>query len=203
VRGYYFITDAGLSLKGNLHDVRKAVEAGVRFIQYRNKNAGTRLLYEEACRMKEICSGRGVKLIINDRIDIALASGADGVHIGQEDLPYPVARKLLGRDKIIGVTVHSLAEALEAMREGADYLGVSPIFATATKSDAGTPCGLETLKRIRQACAIPLAVIGGIDLTNVDTVIETGADMVCAISAVVTQSDPVAEILKFQRKFKP
>lgn len=201
MRGYYFITDASMSVVGMLSDVKKAVAAGVEIIQYRNKAAETRALYDEARLIKHICSGSGSLLIINDRIDIALAMDADGVHIGQKDMPYLEARRLLGKGKIIGVTVHNMEEAIAAESLGADYLGVSPIFATATKTDAGEPCGVETLKSIRRVCRAPIVAVGGIDLSNVGMVIEAGADMVCAISAVVTKPDVAIEIRKFQRGF--
>ena len=202
MKGYYFITDSNLSLAGIVSDTRKAVEAGAQVVQYREKSAETGILYGEALALKEICAGRAT-LIINDRIDIALAVDADGTHIGQGDMPYEAARRLLGRGKIIGVTVHNLEEAIEAARMGADYLGVSPIFATGTKQDAGTPCGTDMLRDIRRAVSLPLVAIGGIDLSNVEAVIDAGADMVCAISAVVAKSDVAAEVLRFQRKFKP
>jgi thiamine-phosphate pyrophosphorylase len=137
VRGYYFITDARLSRAGNESDVRDAVAAGVRVVQYREKGADTRAVYEEALRLREFC--RGALFVVNDRVDLALAVDADGVHLGQQDLPYDLARRLLGPEKIIGITVSSLAEALDAARLGADYLGVSPIFSTSTKADAGEP----------------------------------------------------------------
>jgi thiamine-phosphate pyrophosphorylase len=200
MRGYYFITDAALSAAGILSDMEKAVSSGVKIIQYRSKDAQTRDLYNEAHLLKIMC-GSATRLIINDRIDIALAVNADGVHLGQDDMPYHEARRLLGKDKLIGVTVHSVREAFDAEHIGADYLGVSPIFSTATKSDAGKPCGVETLRAIREACKIPLVAIGGIDLSNTGAVIEAGADMVCAISAVVTKPDVAAEIQKFQKEF--
>jgi thiamine-phosphate pyrophosphorylase len=201
MKGYYFITDEGLSAAGIMSDVEKAVAAGVTVIQYRNKTADTRRMFEEARRIRNICAGNGVRLIINDRIDIAMAVDADGVHIGNEDMPYDETRRLMGLGKIIGVTVHDVDEAVEAERRGADYLGVSPVFSTGTKADAGAPCGIETLAAIRRACAVPLVAIGGIDLSNTDDVIRAGADMVCAISAVVTKPDVAGEISRFQRKF--
>jgi thiamine-phosphate pyrophosphorylase len=202
VRGFYFVSDSSLSHSGVIADVRAAVDAGVAMVQYRDKRAETRQLYNEARLIKEICSVAGTRLIINDRIDIALAVDADGVHIGQDDMPYEAARRLLGPSRMIGVTVHNVEEAVEAEKRGADYLGVSPIFATGTKIDAGAPCGTETLTAISRACRLPLAAIGGIDLDNVDEVIAAGADMVCAISAVVNRSDVRAEIIKFSRKFQ-
>ena len=135
MKGYYFITDSRLSRAGNISDVMEAAACKVDAVQYRNKNAETLEMYEEALHLREIC--RDLTFLINDRIDIALAVGADGVHLGQSDMPCTTARKLLGQEKVIGVTVHNLFEALVAKRDGADYLGVSPIFQTATKSDAG------------------------------------------------------------------
>jgi thiamine-phosphate pyrophosphorylase len=199
MRGYYFITDARLSRAGNLDDVACALAAGVRVVQYRNKNAPVKALYTEALRLKELC--RQALFLMNDRVDLALAVGADGVHLGQDDLPYAAARALLGPGKIIGVTVHSLAEAVAAQELGADYLGVSPIFATGTKADAGAPGGVALLKEIRRQVTIPLVAIGGISLANAGEVIRAGADSLCAISAVVTQEDVRGEIDKFQRMF--
>ena len=199
MRGYYFITDSALSRAGNLSDVEKAVRAGVNVVQYRNKSAETGPMYTEAIALRALCTT--AKLIINDRIDIAIAVDADGVHIGQDDMPYDAARKILGREKIIGVTVHDLPEAIAAVEMGADYLGVSPIFATDTKSDAGKPCGLETIKQIRAAVEIPLVAVGGITLQNAPGVVAAGADAICAISAVVTKEDVIAEIRKFQEIF--
>jgi thiamine-phosphate pyrophosphorylase len=201
MKGYYFITDEQYSAAGIMSDVEKAVSAGVRIIQYRNKKAVTRRMYAEALFIKDLCAGTPARLIINDRVDIALAVDADGVHIGQDDMPYGEARRLLGNEKIIGVTVHDAGEAREAEGRGADYLGVSPIFATGTKADAGAPCGTGVLAEIRRACGIPVVAIGGIDLTNAVAVIDAGADMICAISSVVTKRDVAGEILKFQRKF--
>jgi thiamine-phosphate pyrophosphorylase len=201
MKGYYFITDEEYSAAGIISDVEKAVSAGVQMIQYRNKKAETRRMHEEARIIKDLCAGTAARLIINDRIDIALAVDADGVHIGQDDMPYGEARRLLGNNRLIGVTVHNVSEAREAEEWGADYLGVSPIFATGTKADAGAPCGTGVLADIRRACGIPVVAIGGIDLDNVDAVIEAGADMICAISSVVTKQDVAGEILKFQRKY--
>ncbi len=200
MRGYYFITDSGLSLSGNISDVRSAIAAGVKVVQYRNKSNITRDMYEEALSLKRICEGKA-DFIINDRLDVALAVGADGVHIGLEDMPYGEARRLLGPDKIIGVTVHDLEESLEAEAMGADYIGLSPIFATGTKGDAGAPCGTGLIAEVKKRCRVPLVAIGGIDLSNVDEVIAAGADMVCAISAVVTKQDVAAAILKFQGRY--
>ena len=200
MRGYYFITDAGLSRAGNISDVKKALAAKVKVVQYREKQAPAKKAYEEALKLRRIC--KNVLFLVNDRLDLALAVDADGVHLGQEDLPLAVARKLLGRRKIIGVTVHNLKEAREAQQGSADYLGVSPIFPTHTKGDAGKPTGVELIKAIKKQVSLPLIAIGGINLANAGEVVSAGADGLCAISAVVTQPDVKAEILKFQELFR-
>jgi len=200
VKGYYFITDSELSRAGNVSDVIQAESCGVGIVQYRNKTADTSAMYQEAVRLREIC--KKSLFLINDRIDIALAAEADGVHLGQADMPYRAARRLLGDEKIIGITVHNLAEAQKAERAGADYLGVSPIFATRTKSDAGKPAGIALIEEIRAKVEIPLIAIGGINLENAPQVVRAGADGLCAISAVVAQKDVSAEIRKFQELFR-
>jgi thiamine-phosphate pyrophosphorylase len=176
-----------------------AVAAGVSLVQYRAKDQSLRAMLAEALELKELC--RGARFVVNDRVEVALAVEADGVHLGQDDLPCDAARRLLGPGKIIGVTVGSLMEARAAARQGADYLGVSPIFPTGTKPDAGAPTGLALLRDIRKAVSLPLAAIGGITLANCPEVIAAGADLVCAISAVVITADVRAEIAKFQRLF--
>lgn len=200
MKGYYFITDSGLSRAGNLSDVAQAEACGVKIVQYRDKTADTLTMYEEAVRLRQIC--RKALFLINDRIDIALTADADGVHLGQADMPYQAARRLLGPEKVIGITVHNLAEALQAERAGADYLGVSPIYQTATKADAGKPVGIARIEEIRGRVEIPLIAIGGINLANAPQVVDAGADGLCAISAVVAREDVSAEIRKFQGLFR-
>jgi thiamine-phosphate pyrophosphorylase len=199
MKGYYFITDTGLSRQGNISDVKKALAAKVRIVQYRAKEVSTRMMLAEAAVLKKLC--QDAIFLVNDRVDVALAVDADGVHLGQEDLPFDAARELLGPDKIIGITVSTLEEALTAARQGANYLGVSPIFFTRTKSDAGLPAGLSLLRDIRNAVDLPLAAIGGINLTNAPEVITAGADMICAISEVVTHADVCDRVEKFQKLF--
>ena len=200
MKGYYFITDSSLSRSGNISDVKNALKAGVKVIQYRDKHASTKEMFEEALKLKKLC--KDAIFLINDRIDIALAVEADGVHIGNDDMPYGVARRLLGKKKIIGVTVHNVKEAVEAQKLGADYLGVSPIFSTDTKKDAGIPVGVELIKKIKKCISIPIIAIGGINLSNASGVIQADADGLCAISAVVTRSNVKREIEKFQELFK-
>ncbi len=199
MKGYYFITDSKLSRAGNVSDMQNAVAAGVEVVQYRRPDAPASELFAEAAILRKLC--RRTLFLINDRVDIALAVEADGVHLGQNDLPFPAARKLLGQGKIIGLTVHSLDEARQAEAAGADYLGVSPIFTTQTKADAGPPAGIQLIRQIRSAVKIPLIAIGGINLANAPEVIQAGADGLCAISAVVSRENVRAEIEKFQRLF--
>lgn len=200
IQEYYFITDSGLSLFGTRHDVEQAVAAGVGVVQYRHKTAGSRWMFNEAMELRRIC--HDTLFLINDRADIALAVGADGVHLGQSDLPYAAARKMLGKQRIIGMTVHSLEEARSAQAMGADYIGVAPIFSTSTKSDAGQPVGIDGLKEIRAKISIPIVAIGGIDLSNAIEVVAAGADALCAISAVIPCADIQAEIQKFQSMYR-
>lgn len=200
LRGYYFITDSALSKAGNLNDCRKAQASGVRLIQYRNKVLESRQMFDEALALRKIC--KKALFIVNDRVDIALGVKADGVHLGSEDLPFEAARKMLGRNKIIGLTVSNLKEAKAAEKKGADYIALSPIFATGTKADAGKPVGIAALEEVSENVSIPLAAIGGINLSNAKQVIEAGADMLCAISAVVGKADVKKEIRKFQGLFE-
>ena len=199
LEGYYFITDSNLSRAGNISDVKNAVSCGVRAVQYRNKNAETGLMYEEALALKAIC--KKTLFIINDRVDIALAVDADGVHLGSSDLPYKIARKLLGKKKIIGLTAHSVEEAEACQALGADYIGLSPIFETGTKQDAGPSAGVALIREAKGRVSIPIIAIGGITLSNAAEVIKAGASGLCAISAVVTKPDIRREIEKFQALF--
>ncbi len=199
MRGYYFITDATLSRAGNISDVKCALKAKVEVVQYREKNKSTREAFEEALQIRNIC--KDALFLVNDRLDLAMAVGADGVHLGEADLPYAAARKLLGPGKIIGLTVHTLEQAIEAKRLGAHYIGVSPIFRTDTKQDAGRPVGVELIRKIKERTSLPVVAIGGIDLFNASKVIAAGADGLCAISAVVTKQDVRREIEKFQKLF--
>lgn len=199
MRDFYFITDSRLSSAGIIKDVSAAIRAGVKIVQYREKDKSSRQMYEEALLLRRLC--KRITFIINDRVDIALAVGADGVHLGQEDLPCELARRILGKDKIIGVTAHNLKEALVAQKEGANYLGVSPIFGTRTKLDAGKPQGIKLITRIKKEVNLPLVAIGGINLLNAHEVIAAGADSLSAISAVLKCPDVAKEIRKFQALF--
>ena len=181
---------------GIVDDVKQAVEAGCRIVQYREKTKCTRDMVSEAAEIKDICAGIAV-FLVNDRIDVAMAVDADGVHIGQDDMPFETARKLLGESKIIGLTVHNDAEAAEAEAMGADYIGLSPIYATSTKEDAGEACGISMIERTKNTVSIPIIAIGGINKENVREVIKAGADSAVAISAVLTSGDVYGETRDF------
>ncbi len=168
-----------------------AVDGGADVLQLRDKTASTSVFIVEAKRILAVTQRHGVPLIINDRADVALASDADGVHLGQDDLPITVARRILGSRKIIGRSTHSLEQALEAEREGADYLGVGPIFATPTKPDYA-PIGLTLVSAVAARMQRPWAAIGGIDTCNVATVVRAGARCVAVVRAVVAADDPRA-----------
>ncbi|MBN2693215.1 thiamine phosphate synthase [bacterium] len=198
--GFYYIADPMFSKNGILKDVSMACDAGVKIVQYRNKNGDAKTLYKEALELKNICKSKGALLIINDRVDILLAVDADGVHLGQNDIPYPVARKILGKEKIIGVSTHSLQEATIAYYGNADYIGFGAIFKTSTKEDALQEQGIQKLKDIRKL-DIPIVAIGGITIDNAIDVIEAGADGLCSISDVQKGDSIFSSILSFQMLF--
>jgi thiamine-phosphate pyrophosphorylase len=193
---FYLVTDSGLSKKGTLSDVQDAVASGCRIVQYREKKKSTKEMIAEALQIKTICSDDAI-FLVNDRIDVALAVDADGVHIGQDDMPIYIARAILGAGKIIGLTVHDIDEAIEAEKSGADYVGLSPIFDTATKSDAGKGIGTERIRDVKNAISVPIVAIGGINKENCESVIESGADSLVAISAVVCSDDVKRETKEF------
>ncbi len=193
---FYLVTDSGLSKKGTLSDVREAVESGCRIVQYREKNKSTKEMVEEASEIKKICNGKAI-FLVNDRIDVALAVDADGVHIGQDDMPIEIARKLLGDNKIIGLSVNNKEEAVLAEKSGADYIGLGPIFDTATKKDAGEGIGPLKIREVKDAIKIPVVAIGGINKENCENVIQNGVDSLVAISAVVCSDDVKRETKYF------
>ena len=187
----YLVTDRGLARgRSTLDIVRAAVKGGVTCVQLREKECSTREFIEQALTIKDFLKMHRVPLIINDRLDVAQAVAADGVHLGQTDMPLATAKSILGDAMIIGISAESLEDAIEAEKGGADYLGVSPIYATPTKTDTAPPLGLEGLSEIRQAVKIPLVAIGGVNRTNSADVIRHGADGVAVVSAIVAADDP-------------
>ena len=200
----YLVTDRGI-LGGR--DLCRAVEAaisgGVTLVQLREKEIASREFYQIALALRALTARYKVPLLINDRLDIALAVDADGIHIGREDLPLQAARKILGPGKIIGYSVSSIEEAVYGERIGADYLGAGPVYMTATKAVTTDPLGVEGLKRIKESVAIPVVGIGGINRDNVREVRKSGADGVSVVSGILGSSDPARAsrlILDFWQK---
>jgi len=190
----YPITDTRISGLSHLEQVRRLIDGGASLIQLRDKSAPTGEFYKAALESVKYAHDRNARIIINDRVDIALAVEADGVHLGQDDLPPDEARKLLGEGSIIGFSTHSIEQAREALQYSIDYIAIGPIFATQTKVDPDAVVGLETARRVREIIGqIPLVAIGGIDLTNADSVLEAGADSVAVISAILSDPDRIAE----------
>lgn len=161
-----------------------ALKAGAAWIQYREKNEARRVIYKQALKLRQMTAEFGALFVVNDHPDIAAAADADGVHLGQDDLPVKEARKVVG-EKIIGKSTHSPAEALEAEDDGADYIGFGPVFRSPTK-DAGEPKGVSALKEIKGEINIPVVAIGGITLENIGSVLDAGADAVAVASAILT-----------------
>jgi thiamine-phosphate pyrophosphorylase len=185
------VTDQALSNGvGHLEVARLVVAGGADVVQLRDKSLTSRELYELAVRMKEVVQGAGKALIVNDRLDIALAAGADGVHLGQDDLPVGAARAI-APSLVIGASIGSVDEAIRAEREGADYVAVSPVYTTPSKADAGPGRGLAMVNEVSRSVDVPVIAIGGIGRSNAAAVIDAGADGVAVISAVVSQPDMV------------
>ena len=198
----YLVTDRDLLGNKDLAvTVEEAIKGGVTLVQVREKNVSTLDFFQLALGIKEITTKHGVPFIVNDRIDIALAVDADGVHIGQEDMPLTVARKIVGPTKIIGVSVSTLEEALAAQSEGADYLGIGAVFPTMTKGDANS-VSLEDLQKIKAGITIPVVAIGGINKNNILNVMETGVDGAAVVSAIIACSDPYEAALNLRRVMK-
>ncbi len=179
--------------------VQLALDAGVRLFQLRMKTPETRQLAETAAALCPLVRKGGGTFIVNDRVDVAKAVGADGVHLGQEDLPLADARKILGPDKLIGISTHTLAQAFEAEAGGADYIGFGPIFPTTTKENPDPVVGVAGLREVRAKVRIPIVAIGGITAKNVREVVAADADCCAVVSAVLSAAEPgqaVAELVK-------
>jgi len=185
--GLCFITDRGIHSESILEITLEAIQCGIRWVQLRDKKCSRGELYKTAFALRSLTAENNVTLIINDHADVALSVNADGVHLGQDDLPLLEARKIMG-DKIIGISTHSLQEALEAQRNGADYIGFGPIFHTETK-DAGKPKGIHGIKELKRLIRIPLVAIGGINHENLKKVFQGGADSVAVSSGIVKHPD--------------
>ena len=185
----YLVTDRTLMKTRTLEEaVSLSIDGGVTLVQLREKEASSREFYDLALGLKELTDSRGVPLIVNDRLDIALSVGAAGVHVGQKDLPASVVRRILGPCKVLGVSVSCLAQAKQAEEDGADYLGVGAMFATGTKGDADI-VSMEELRRIREGVSIPLVIIGGINGKTLPLFRGTGIDGAAVVSAIIGADD--------------
>lgn len=195
----YLVTDDGcLQGRALLDCVSEALDGGVTLVQYRAKTASSAEMYAEALQLKALCDSFNVPLIINDRLDIAMAVGAAGVHLGQDDLPCAAARKILGEDYIIGVSAHNPAEAKAALQSGADYLGCGAVFGTATKADV-KKLGTEGLEAICKAKGLPVVGIGGVTADNYREVRAAGADGAAIVSGILAQADIRATVRAIAR----
>ncbi|MBC8441914.1 MAG: thiamine phosphate synthase [Deltaproteobacteria bacterium] len=190
MKGIYLVTDQkacqGKSLESVVLD---AIKGGVSCVQLREKDTSIRLFLKKALGLKSILKRAKIPLIINDRVDIALAAKADGVHLGQSDMPYEYARRLMGPGAVIGLSVETWEDVQKAQDLDVDYLGVSPVFSTPTKTDTKTPWGLEGLEKIRRYSRHPLVAIGGLGASNVQNTIKAGADAIAVVSAICSAND--------------
>jgi thiamine-phosphate pyrophosphorylase len=187
----YPITDAGISGLSHSAQVERLIAGGARLIQLREKRSPSGDFYKSALAAARIAHDCGIRVVINDRVDIALAVKADGVHLGQDDLPPENARAILGDDAIIGFSTHSVEQARRAMSMPVDYIAIGPIFQTKTKE---SPVGLDGLRRVRDAIGdLPLVAIGGITIDNIGPVFDAGADCVAVIGALLSEPDAIAE----------
>jgi len=187
----HVLTDTELQSRFSHVELAKlAIKGGADTLQFRQKIGATREMIEICREIKRLCEDSAVTFIVNDRVDVAIASEADGVHLGQEDFPIPLARKLLGETRIIGGSAVTLEEAQECLSEGADYIGFGPVYPTTSKNDAGPVTGIEILKEVVNTISIPIIAIGGVTIENTPEVIRAGVQGIAVISAVCCQENP-------------
>ncbi|MDO8446616.1 MAG: thiamine phosphate synthase [Deltaproteobacteria bacterium] len=202
IKGLYAIIDNSiLPSFSNAEIAKKVLTGGAQILQLRGKGLSSKELLEQAREIRELTRTAGAILIVNDRADIALLSDADGVHLGQDDLPISEARKILGKEKMIGISTHSLEQAVKAEQEGADYIGFGPVFGTKTKADAEGAKGLRALLEVKQRVSIPVVAIGGINLENMGEVIDAGPDGAAVISAIIKAENIEDATRKFVEAF--
>lgn len=198
----YLVTDEKACKGKDFYEsVEASIRGGAKIVQLREKNMDTRDFFKRALKLKEICHKHGVDFVINDRLDIAIAVDADGVHLGQSDMPIQKAKEILGHKKIIGISAKNMEEALEAQKYGADYIGVGAIFATDTKKDSGL-IDLETLKDMTNQINIPVLAIGGIGLGKLGYLKDTGIDGICVISDILGSDDPEKRTRKLLEEYR-
>jgi thiamine-phosphate pyrophosphorylase len=186
----YVILDAALLTVPEIEFAQKLADAGVRLLQYRNKSASSRELFEASSRLASLLTPRGVSFLVNDRADVAFLAGATGVHVGQEDLGVAEARSVIGAGKLVGVSTHNLEQFQRAAQTTADYLAVGPVFSTSTKANPDPVVGIDFIRRVRALTSKPIVAIGGITLEHAAEVVEAGADSVAVIGDILLAPDP-------------
>lgn len=187
----YLVTDRSLSLGRELEwIVEEAARGGATMVQLREKDCSTKDFVNLALKVKQRLEPYGVPLIINDRVDVALAVDADGLHIGQSDMPYDIARKLMGRNKIVGLSVENMQQVYDANTLDVDYIGISPVFSTPTKTDTAIPFGVEGVREVMAITKHPAVAIGGINIGNAKMVIESGVNGIAVVSAICSANNP-------------
>lgn len=199
----YLVTDRQLSRGRDLEwIVEEAVKGGVTMVQLREKDCSTRTFIGLAVRLKSKLASLHIPLIINDRLDVALASDADGVHIGQSDMPGALARKILGENKIIGLSVENMKQVYEANGMDIDYIGISPVFSTFTKTDTAQPFGLEGIREVMAITKHPAVAIGGINAGNTREIMAAGADGIAVVSAICSADNPREAAIELKKLVK-
>ena len=186
----YVILDAALLTAPETGRAQELVAAGVRLFQYRNKGASARELFESSRKLVSLLSSQGASFVVNDRPDVAALAGADGVHVGQDDLGVEEARRVVGLEKLVGVSTHNLEQFQHAAASSADYIAVGPIFATGTKSNPDPVVGTEFIRKVRLLTDKPIVAIGGLTLQRAPEIIEAGADCVAVISDILEAPEP-------------
>jgi thiamine-phosphate pyrophosphorylase len=198
----YFVTDPKLTLNRQIEKIiKEALKAGITFLQLRNKEASDADLYLQAKRIKLMTDKHNIPFVINDRIDLAAAVDADGVHLGWDDLPIREARKILGPDKIVGISATIMQEAVEAKSQGADYLGIGPVFSTQTKKEAPEGIGLNAVEEIKKEVGLPAVAIGSVKTSNLQKVLSTGVDGVAVVTAISQSDNIFGDIRKMLNHF--
>ncbi len=194
----YLVTDPVLhGGRGVSATCEEALAAGVRFVQLRDKKASTRSLYDSALALRNLCKKNSSYFVVNERIDVAMAVGADGVHLGQSDMPADIARSVMGSEAIIGVSVRTVEEAEKAMEDGADYIAANLVFSTNTKKDIKEPLGLNMVSTLSGVSSLPLIAIGGINPENTALVMDAGCAGVAVVTAIMNADSPTLEVEKF------
>ncbi|UCE62591.1 MAG: thiamine phosphate synthase [Nitrospirota bacterium] len=202
IKGLYLLLDQRWASRWALADIlRHGADLGVRVVQYRNKHDAMNEVYRQALELRKIARDSGVTFIVNDRCDVGVAVEADGVHLGQSDLPIRLARELLGAKCLIGMSTHSLEQVVEATEQGADYLGFGPLFPTNTKANHEPVVGLDGMKKVRSLTSLPIVAIGGIQSESVSKIVAAGADAVAVASGILDSTNPRQAIKRYMESF--